>query len=195
MGNLNLAPSYWRKFSSVWVDCMLLLGAYLLLGYISEHLFQRDAYPPAMGMQFYSERDFLVYWFFVRWTLILTASYLFVCYKYFGFTLGQRLVGIKVLGFSGETLNIKHILLRIIVILFLLLLLMGPGPIAALLFIIVGSQILNVAFSVALLLSVIAALVYFSYSRYVKGKTRSWKDKISNTIVVDLKKMHDKTIK
>jgi len=192
MGNQDLAPSYWRKLSSVWIDCVLLFGVYLLLGYVSEHVFQEDAYPPPRGMQLYSEKDFAVYWFFVRWTLILTASYLFFCYKFVGCTLGQRLVGIKVLSNSGTNLTIKNIALRIIFVLFVLLLLMVPGPVAALLFILVGSDIFNVAFSVALLLSVIAALFFLSYSRYEKGQTCSWKDRISKTIVVDLQKLQNK---
>lgn len=192
MDKKDLAPSYWRKFSSVWIDFVLLFGAYLLLGYISEHVFQEDAYPPPTGMQLYSERDFAVYWFFVQWILILSTIYLFFCYRFIGFTLGQRLVGIKVLNKSGEELNYSNIILRILVVLFVLLLLMIPGPIAALLFILMGAQLLNVSFSVTLLLLVVSLLVYISYSRYVKGETRSLKDKLSKTIVVDLRKWQNK---
>ena len=178
------SPSFWKKISAFWIDFVFLVAAYLILGYLSEHIFQKDAYPPPTSMQLYSERDFVVYWFFVRWSLILTASYLFICYKFLGATYGQKLVNIKLLNKNKTKLSNKNIILRIIIVLILLLFLMIPGPILAFLYIILSIDILNTAFSVMLLFTVVFVLFYVSFTRYKKGKVRSFKDKLSQTIMV-----------
>lgn len=182
----NMAPSFWKKLSAAWIDFVLLVGAYLVLGFLSEHIFLEDAYPPATGMQLYSEREFAVYWFFVRWSMILTFLYLLVSYKVFGGTVGQKLLRLQLLDKSMGPLSNKNILLRIFVVLTVLILLMVPGPVVALMFLILGAELLNASLSVLILLSCAFSLFYFSFTRYSRGKTRSLKDKLSQTVLVDL---------
>lgn len=186
------SPSFCKKLSAGWIDFVLLVGAYLVLGFISEHIFLEDAYPPATGMQLYSQRDFVVYWFFVRWSMILTFLYLLVSYKIFGGTVGQKLLKLKLLDRSMGALTNKNIFLRILVVLTTLILLMVPGPVVALMFVILGAEFLNTSFSVVLLLSVIFSLFYFSFTRYSRGKTRSLKDMLSQTVLVDMNKLGGK---
>lgn len=156
------------------------------MGFVSEHLFLEDAYPKPTGMQFYSERDFAVYWFFVRTSMLLVTCYLFVSYKFFGATFGQKLLNIRLFHHDGSALSIKNILLRIAITLVLVMLLMGPGPLVALLFIAIGTEYLNTAFSVLLLLAFTAFLFYRAFYRYQSGFTRSMKDRLSLTTMVDL---------
>lgn len=180
-------PSFWRCVAATWIDFVMLLGVYLLLGFITENLFARDAYPPARGMQLYSKRDFIVFWFFVRWILIITAVYLFVFYKFFGGTIGQKFTQIKLEQVNGDDLNNKNIILRIIAVLFTLIIIMIPGPLVALIFFIIGASLLNESLSMGLLLTAILGLFFISYQRYKKGYKRSMKDKFSNTRLVKIK--------
>jgi hypothetical protein len=50
-------PSFLKRCAAVWVDLILLLGAYLVLGFTFQHIFDANAYPKRTGMQLYSERD------------------------------------------------------------------------------------------------------------------------------------------
>jgi len=191
MSSLDRAPTFWRRASAAWLDFILLLCAYMVLGFISERLFLEDAYPPASGMDLYSARDFAVYWFFVRWILFLTAAYLLVSYKVFGATLGQTIAQIRVRHSSGEALSNKNIFLRVAIVLFMLILVMVPGPVVAILFLIIGSAILNGALSVALLLGVVLYFFYRAFTRYNRGEKLSTKDKLSGTAVFEVAKPID----
>ena len=181
-----LPPPYWKRVSAIWIDFLLLLGVYLILGFLSDYLYQESAYPPAKGMQLYSARDFVVYWFFVRWVLIITAAYLLLSYKFMGATLGQKMVGIRLLTKQGLPLSNKNIVVRTCLVIALLVFIMLPGPVIAILFFAIGAKLLNTALSVLILLIIVFSLLYFSIMSYQKGNTQSYKDKLSQTRMVDI---------
>jgi uncharacterized RDD family membrane protein YckC len=181
-------PSFLKRVAATWIDFVLLLGTYLLLGFLTEHLFQQEAYPPPRGMQLYSERDFDVFWFFVHSTAWLVVIYLGISYRIYGATLGQRLLKIRILNAEGGALSAKNILLRILVVLFRLFLIAIPGPLIALLFLAYTAQFLNEALSLLCLLAVVFGLICRSYVKYRDGRTRSIGDRFSQTICVDLSK-------
>lgn len=183
-----IPPSFSKRAAATFIDFLLLFGAYLVLGFISEHLYKVDAYPPPTGMQFYSERDFSVFWFFVRSIFILTITYLWVSYQFFGATLGQKLARIKLLNEAGSKLTTKNIFLRIISVILRLFLISVPGPIVAILFLAIGESFLNETLSMLLLMMAVLALLYFSITKYQQGDKRSISDRISNTIMIDLDK-------
>ena len=179
-------PSFWKRISAFWIDFVMLLGVYLTLGVLSEILYQQDAYPPPTGMQLYSERDFAVYWFFVRTSLVIVGLYLIVCYKFFGATLGQRLTDIRLVNENGTALTNKNIFVRILLVIVALLLIMVPGPVVAILFIAIGTTLLNPALSVLVLLAVVFFLFYLTLTNYQNGKTRTFKDIFSGTRMIDM---------
>jgi len=180
----SIAPSFWQRARATWIDTVLLIGAYIALGYLSETLFDRDAYPPAKGMQFYSEYDFEIFKFFVVATIILTSTYLFVSYTFTGGTLGQKITGLQLVQANGEALSLKSTLLRIFSVLLKLFLVMIPGPLIAFLFFAIGANILNPALSMALLVLALLGLLRRSILRYEDGHTTSMTDAISGTTLV-----------
>ena len=177
-------PSFWRRMSALWIDFALLLGAYMILGFISENIFSKDAYPRATSMAIYVDLDFRVYWFFVRWILILTAVYLLISYLIFGRTLGQIISRIRLFHRSGSALSKTNIFLRTAIVLIILALIMIPGPVVAILYFIAGERMLNGALSMALLLGVVFFIFYRSFTQYSQGKSRSLKDRLSGTIML-----------
>ena len=179
-------PTFLKRVAATWIDFVLLIGVFILLGFISEHLFLKEAYPQPTGMQLYSERDFDVFWFFLQSTAVIVTLYLAVSYGAFKGTLGQYMLNIRMLGKDGSKLSQGNILLRIMVVLIRLFLISVPGPIAAILFLMFSIEIFNEAFSLVLLLGVTFGLFYRSYTKYRGGKVRSLSDRISGTIFVDL---------
>ena len=181
-------PGFWRRARAAWIDLVLLASCYLVMGHLSETLFHRDAYPPPKPMQLYSERDFAVYLFFVIGTFVLVTVYMLVAYTCFRMTLGQRLAAIRVLPQSGGELPLQAILLRLLATLSKVFLILVPGPLVALLFFIVGAGVFNPTLSLILLLAAILALFYGSMVKYERGKTRSFGDRVSGTIMVDARR-------
>jgi magnesium-transporting ATPase (P-type) len=171
-------PTFLQRCKATWIDAVLLLGAYLIFGFSSKYLFDVNAYPPPTSMQFYSERDFHVFWFFVTSTIVL-----FISYRIWGQTVGQRLAGLHVLSEQGGRLTSSNIVRRILIVLLRLFLIFIPGPVAAIIFISFASPFLNPAFSMALLVGALLVLLYRSYTKYNQGKTRSLSDRLSGTIV------------
>lgn len=183
-----LPPSFTKRLAATWIDIVLLVGVYIALGFASAHLFSVEAYPPRKPMQLYTQREFDIFWFFVRSTAVLVTLYLGLSYKLFGATLGQILLNIRLLNQDGSKLSIKNIVLRIAVVLFRLFLIGIPGPLVALLFFAFSAQYFNEAFSFVLLLSVLLGLFYRSLVKYKNGQTRSPGDKFSRVLCVDISK-------
>lgn len=177
-------PSFAQRAGATWVDFVLLLGAYLVLGAVSEHLFQRTAYPPASAMQLYDQRDFDVFVFFALSTVLLTTGYLLLCYLVFAATLGQRLAGIRLRNRHGDRPATGQILLRIALVLLRLFFILIPGPIAAVGFVLLGAHYLNAAFSMALLAAALLGILYCSIARYRSGHTTSATDFLTGTRLV-----------
>ncbi|MEM1221439.1 MAG: RDD family protein [Verrucomicrobiota bacterium] len=190
VGN-QIAPSFYRRSAAAWVDIILLVGIYIIFGFIFRHIFDASAYPKPTGMQLYSERDFAVYWFFVRTTVIFVILYMSVSYFVYGVTFGQKMAQIRYLPKVGEKLQATHIVRRIITVLIKVFIVFFPGPIAAFLFIAIGFELLNPAFSMLLLVCALFGLLYASITRYNRGKTASWSDKFSKTYLVDLRSSRD----
>lgn len=178
-------PSFLKRCAAVWVDLVLLLGAYLVLGFTFQHLFDADAYPKRTGMQLYSERDFAVYWFFVSNTFILSGLYLLIAYRFFGVTYGQRIVGIRLFREDGRRLSLGNILLRILAVEIKWFIVCFPGPIAAFVFVLMTASFLNPAFSMLLLLAALLGLLFRSITKYKQGETQSWTDRLSRTVLAD----------
>ena len=125
-------PSFPRRCAAAWVDFLLLLCVYFVLGFVFRHVFDADAYPRPTGMQFYSERDFAVYWFFVRTTAAFIVVYMAGSYRLIGGTVGQRMAQIGRVASDGGPLGARRLTLRILVVLFKAFIVFFPGPIAAL---------------------------------------------------------------
>ncbi|TVP80360.1 MAG: hypothetical protein EA353_04065 [Puniceicoccaceae bacterium] len=179
-------PAFLKRCASFWIDLVLLLGTYLILGFSFRHIFDADAYPKPTGMQLYSERDFAVYWFFVRNTLILSSVYLFVAYRFFGATLGQAMTGIRLYEKNGGTLATYHIMMRIVSVQLKWFFVFFPGPIVAFLFLAFTASFLGSAVSMVLLVAALLGLLFRSITRYNKGRTRSLSDRLSKTYLVDI---------
>ena len=187
MSQLDLQPpSFLKRVAATWIDFVLLVGLYIILGFLSNRMFLKDAYPPATGMQLYSERDFDVFWFFVQMTGILVSSYLYVSYRFFKGTIGQHLTNIRLISEGSEELSQARIIRRILVVLFRLFLIGIPGPIVALIYLGISLQILNEAFSLTLLLAVVLGFFYRSFVKYREGNSQSIGDRISGTQFIDL---------
>ena len=183
--NNKKTPSFFRRSAAAWVDIVLLVGAYIVIGFLFGHIFDADAYPKPTGMQFYSERDFAVYWLFVRTTVIAVVLYMFLSYFAFRGTFGQKMARIHYLPLVGERLTFRHIFRRILCVLFKVFVVFFPGPIAALLFIAFSAHVMTPAFSVLLLMAALLAILYASVTRYNRGNTLSWSDRFSETYLVD----------
>ena len=181
-------PSFLKRVAATWVDFVLLVGLYIVLGFLSNRMFLKDAYPPATGMQLYSERDFDVFWFFVQMTGILVSGYLYISYWFFKGTIGQHLTNIRMISEGSEELSLAHIIRRILVVLFRLFLIGIPGPIVALIYFAISLQILNEALSLTLLLAVVFGFFYRSFTKYREGNTQSLGDRMSGTHFIDLSK-------
>lgn len=179
-------PSFLKRCIAAWIDLVLLLGAYLVLGFSFQHIFDADAYPKPTGMQLYSERDFAVYWFFVKNTIVLSSLYLFMAYRFFGATFGQSMVGIRLRNEDGQALELSNVMLRILAVQIKWFVVFFPGPIVAFLFIAVTASILTPAFSMALLLAALLGLLFRSITKYRNGKTRSLSDRFSKAVLVDI---------
>lgn len=182
----HIPPSFWQRTAATWIDFVLLLGCYMVLGFVSEHLFQRDAYPRAEAMQLYTLRDFLVFRFFVLSTIALTVLYLGLCYAVFGATIGQCLARVRLLHWEGGKLTFGNIAKRIVTVLVRLFVIFIPGPIIAIIFILSNSSWLNPSLSIALLMAALLGLLYGSFVRYKRGNTLSFSDAFSGTILVDV---------
>ena len=100
--NNKKTPSFFRRSAAAWVDIVLLVGAYIVIGFLFGHIFDADAYPKPTGMQFYSERDFAVYWLFVRTTVIAVVLYMFLSYFAFRGTFGQKWRGYTIFLWLGN---------------------------------------------------------------------------------------------
>ena len=181
-------PTFWKRAAATWIDLVLLVGVYFLLGFLSEHLYRIDAYPPPSGMQLYSEREFLVFWFFVRTIFLLTLAYQLASYKIFKATLGQKLTQLKVFKENGDALDNKNILLRLIAVFFTLFVIFIPGPIIAMAFFHFGSALLNPALSMLFLVSALLGFLYFAMRSYTNGQKKSFSDMFSKTILRDISK-------
>ncbi|GEM_PF-4388525 len=139
-------------------------------------------------MQLYLERDFDVFWFFVKMTGVLVSGYLYVSYRFFKGTLGQHLTNIRLRSQESEALSIANIIRRILVVLFRLFLIAIPGPIVALIYFSISLQILNEALSLTLLLAVVLGFFYRSFTKYREGNTLSFGDRVSGTRFIDMSK-------
>jgi uncharacterized RDD family membrane protein YckC len=181
--NKFVPPGFFQRAAAAWVDFILLLGSYIVLGALSEVVLRRDAFPPPQAMQLYSQRDFAVFVFFASGTVILTIIYLFLCYTLRGATFGQRLAQIRVLDKQGGPIRFRSTAIRTAIAVLRLFLIFIPGPIIAIAFLIIGSNYLNPALSMALLVGVLFGMVYISYAKYRSGRTRSATDYLSGTIV------------
>lgn len=181
-------PSFSKRVAAAWVDFVLLVGLYIILGFLSDRMFLKDAYPPATGMQLYSERDFDVFWFFVQMTGVIVSVYLYVSYRLFKGTIGQHLTNIRLTSEESEVLHQAHIIRRILLVLFRLFLIAIPGPIVALIYFSISLQILNEALSLTLLLAVVFGFFYRSFTKYRAGNTQSFGDRVSGTRFVDISK-------
>ena len=179
----NRPPSFIRRVASTWIDFVLLAGVYIVLGFISENIFDVDAYPPPR-----SERDFDVFWFFVCGIGMIAATYLIFSYKIIGATLGQALMNIRIRSEDGNNLTNSNIIRRVFIALFRLFLITIPGPLIALLFFAIGASLLNEALSFVLLLATLLGLFYRSFVKYKNGKNQSYSDKYSRTVCIDLSK-------
>ena len=189
MSKLDFHPtSFLKRVAATWVDFVLLVGLYIILGFLSNRMFLKDAYPPATGMQLYSERDFDVFWFFVQMTGILVSGYLYVSYRFFKGTIGQHLTNIRLISEEGEELSLAHVIRRIFIVLFRLFLIAIPGPIVALIYFSISLQILNEALSLTLLLAVVLGFFYRSFTKYREGNTQSLVDQFSRTRFIDMSK-------
>ena len=180
-----LPPTFTKRLAAAWIDIVLLVGMYIILGFASTHLFRVDAYPPPKPMQLYTQREFDILWFFIQSTAILVSFYLFISYKFAGATLGQNLLNVRLLNYDGGKLSNKNIILRIILVLFRLFLFAFPGPIVAILFFVFSKEYLNEALSFLLLVSAALGIFYRSIRKYKDGYTRSLGDKFSKTLCVD----------
>ena len=189
MSQLDFSPpSFLKRVAATWVDFVILIGLYIILGFLSNKIFLKDAYPPARGMQLYSERDFDVFWFFVQMTGLLVSGYLYISYRFFKGTLGQHLTNIRMTSRESEDLSLAHIVRRILVVLCRLFLIAIPGPIVALIYFSISLQILNEALSLTLLLAVVFGFFYRSFTKYREGNTTSFGDRVSRTRFIDINK-------
>jgi len=185
----NDAPSFYKRSASAWVDVVLLIGAYIIVGFLFRHIFDKDAYPRPTGMQLYSERDFVVYWFFVKTTVTFVILYMIVCYQFFGVTLGQKLARIHYVSLDQGKPSAWNIVRRILTVLFKVFIVFFPGPIVAFLFVAFSSEWLNPAFSMLLLMVALLGILYASITRYNRGATRAWSDRFSGTLLVNRKSL------
>jgi hypothetical protein len=177
-------PTFWRRALAAWVDFVLLVGCYLLLGEVAERLFLESAYPRPEPMQLYTRRDFEVFQFFAAATCVLTILYLALCYGIFGVTAGQRLAGLRLVCPDGKRPGPARVALRIFTVLVRLFLIFVPGPIVAGLFLLFGSLLLNPALSVALLVGVICFFIWLAARRDQNGSARTLSDWFSGTRIV-----------